>query len=69
MNQYRQSRDFACDARCAAHSLTLSLECYYWSGDEFHYNEALKAIADLVKFMDKMKETHERETKSNEGEA
>lgn len=67
MNQHKQSRGFACDAKNYAHGITLALECYYWSGDKFHYNEALKNFADLVKSVDKMKEAYEGETKSNEG--
>jgi hypothetical protein len=69
MEQHKESRGFACDARCCANNLTLALECYYWSGDKFHYEEALKNFADLVKFLDKMKESFEGEAKSNEGEA
>lgn len=69
MNQHKQSRGFACDAKNYAHGITLALECFYWSGDKFHYNEALKNLAGLAMYIDKMKEAYEGETKSNEGEA
>lgn len=69
MNQHKRSRGFACDARHCAHNITLALECYYWSGDKFHYNEALDNFADLVKFVDKMKESFGVEEESNVEEA
>lgn len=69
MNKHKQSRLSACDAKNYAHSIELALECYYWSGDKFHYDEALNNLAGLAMFIDKMKEAYESETKSNEGEA
>lgn len=61
MDKYRTSRAYSCDAKYHAHSITLALECYYWTADKFHYDEAMKHLDELVNEMKNMKMSYEKE--------
>ena len=56
-----ESRTKAYDAKYHATELMLSLECYYWTADEFHYQEAIRQFESLAAKMAQFQNKHRKE--------
>lgn len=59
-----KSRQKAIDAKYHAHEMVLALECYYWTSDDFHYQEAISHFKNLVSEMARFQNEHRKEAEN-----
>lgn len=62
LDKTKESRLKACDVKYHAREIAIALEVYYWTGEPFHYYEAIDHVESLISDTAKMQEIHDKET-------